>query len=910
MRALEHPIAPPARRNVIQIDERCLNGSIPDRFDAVSAFRAANEAVRAGGESISYAGLERRSRALAGSLAAVTGPQPQSVGLLFDRGIDHFAAMIGALRCGHRFVPLEPGYPAERLRRMLADSGASVVITDAEHAQQARELVADGLVLEASQLIRGGDEGARLPVISPDRPAMIMYTSGSTGAPKGVVHSHRSLLHNCLRRSRAIGMTGNERSAQLEPASYIPAVTVALLALMNGATLCPFRAAEEGLARLVRWLRDEEITNLRATPTLLRAILQVMPDGRDFPSLRSIQTGGEPVRSSDIRAFLAKSFPNCSLAISYSTTETGTVAMAVADCGTADAGDPVSVGRPLEGVSIEIRDATGTNLPDGAEGAVIIRSRYLSPGYWNRPEETSQRFVKDEPTGEIAYSTGDIGFMREGALYHLGRSDQQVKVSGHRIECGEIESAIMSRADVSACAVVPFDDAAGATRLAAYVVCTIADRDLDPALREWLLARLPSFSVPAVFIPLGAIPENANAKLDRARLPDPRVFLESSRSAARAAPASTRRRLTLEDSAIRRLASTLADVWQDVLAIPRPGLDDCFFRSGGDSLAGMQLSLELHRRFSLDLPMTRLFEANTIRKQAMLLSERNSRIHTQPLVALEQSATGAHALLCIPGIAGHAWMFRHLAAALHPDVNVIGANFPGMDDSPPLDRIEDLAQHYINSPLPVSQGASPSSGEAAGVKESSNRLPLSTFTHLVVGGYSFGGLIAYELARQLRELNAGPSALFLWDCFHPAQPAAEQRWLDTKRLVKRAFHVGTRARTPLEGQFVRLADSCRRAARRFRDPPSIDLPVFLYMTDQERARRRGPTEIGGWERSCRGPIRGRRFAGQHIDLFRQPAVVEIAAAVREDLATLGLPDIQAPRMDEGQVPNQTAAPVR
>lgn len=849
----------------IQIDERSLEGSILDRLDAVAGMQPEHQSISAPDGTASYRELCRDSRLVASSLL-IHAEQPQSIGLFFDRGINHFAAMLGALRCGHRFVPLEPSYPADRLRHMIDDGGCRIVITEARQHEVASRVCGDGVrVLAVEDLLRQGDEARALPRIAPDALAMIMYTSGSTGKPKGVVHSHLSLLQNCLRRSRAVGLHGDHRTAQLEPASYVPAVTVALLTLMNGSTLCPFRVQEEGISALVRWLNTERISMMRANPTLLRAILAGMGSGSQFPHLRGIQTGGEPVRSSDLRMFYEKRLPNCSLFISYGSTESGIIAIHRCHPDDVDRGDPVPVGAAVEGVVHEIVDEAGNVLPIAAEGEIAPRSAYFSLGYWNRDEETARIFERSPQSTLVRYHTGDVGRIGpDGLLYHLGRRDQQVKVRGHRIECGEIESIIMACLGVIACAVAPFVDAEGETRLAAYIVAEEPDASLEGRLRHHLSTKIAAFALPAVFIPMGALPISPNAKLDRSRLPDP---IEWMNRASAAIPAS--RATGGSNEAIRRTACLLSDVWQDVLRCPRPQLDDSFFRMGGDSLSAMQVCLELESRYSLRLPITRVFEADTIRKQAALLSDETAIIRSEPLVVLQQG-TGNTGLLCIPGIAGHAWMFRHLAAALGPEVTVIGANFPGLDTtSQPLDRIEDLADYYINSPLKA----------------------LLNCERLAIGGYSFGGLIAYEIARRLERSGAPPHSLLLWDCFHPRSPAADHWILETKRRLKRTLHIRPRGRSPLEAQFAAVADGCRIAAARYRNPLPTAISTVFSMTAEERARRRRPADAGGWRRSCTGPFRSRLFTSQHIDLFRMPAVLDMAAAVREDL---GLDAMETP----------------
>lgn len=462
-------------------------------------------------------------------------------------------------------------------------------------------------------------------------------------------------------------------------------------------------------------------------------------------------------------------------------------------------------------------------------------------------------------------------------LVHLGRRDTQVKVLGHRIECAEIESHLLMHPTVSACVVRPFADRAGETCLSAYVVSSLTDAEtFDQQLRLWLQNMLPAYAVPSVFIRLGALPFNDNGKVDRSRLPDAREALDQ-QIAARTAGHSNRG-VEHENAGVRRIASLLSDLWQEILNSARPGFDDDFFQMGGDSLSGMQLCLELERRFQLNLPVASLFAHSTVRAQAHMLAGGSGTIHTAPLAALSNSIT-AHlpTLCCVPGLAGHAWMFRFLAHHLDGDVNVYGFNYPGLDTHErPMHNIQALATSYADEL------------ERSGASE-----------HVTIGGYSMGGTIAFALASILEERGRQPQLLLLWDASLPVYGPVDRIW---RSLRCRLPRVRNRRRSALEQQMQRVADCGRAALARYRPTEYAGRAVFYGTTSRLTDQANTGDPAGGWARYCTGELTARFFATEHIDLFRPPHVAAIADAVRADM------NIQ-PQMTHAASPLSSVAPL-
>ncbi|MGI9014562.1 MAG: AMP-binding protein [Phycisphaerales bacterium] len=372
-----------------------------ERLDGIaSAIPDAPAVADADGE-LNYRDLSDGSRRIASSLLEEIGCENQSVALLFGRGAQQQTATMGVFRAGHRAVPLDASYPLERLRLIVEASQTRVILADAENMRLAESLLNPHAVARGFDALHArGDAERDFPAVDVNTPSLIIYTSGSTGIPKGAVHTHCTLLHNCLRRGKATGLVPGDRHSHFEPAGFIPAVTVSMLALLNGGTVCPFDPRTYGIARLIEFVAEQRISVMRATPSLLRAIFAALPCDQHLPALRCIPTGGEVVRSSDLRAFNAHALDGCALLITYGSSETGTLAMRRFCWGDPPDNDPIGIGTPLDDVEIDIVDeATGEPAPLGNEGPdrgplALLRQRILEharsngcclhirPGHW------------------------------------------------------------------------------------------------------------------------------------------------------------------------------------------------------------------------------------------------------------------------------------------------------------------------------------------------------------------------------------------------------------------------------------------------------------------------------------------------------------------------------------------------
>ncbi|HEX7239719.1 MAG TPA: amino acid adenylation domain-containing protein, partial [Longimicrobiaceae bacterium] len=539
-------------------------------------------AVVAGEERLTYAELDARSARLAGALRRRGVAPEDRVALHLERGAEMVVAMLAALRAGCAFVPLDPAYRSERLARMLADSGARVAVT-----QPGLEA---GVAREGVEVVLAGEESGEggTAEVSPDQLAYVVYTSGSTGAPKGVAVPHGALAAVVDACARLHGIGPETRLLQTYSFGFDPAVLDVFMALTTGAEL-HVAGREDQLApeRLAELLRTHAITAAALPPALLGAIPE---DG--LPDLRTVIAGGEACPPETV----ARWSRGRRFFVAYGPTETTVVATALEVDGPVR-GAPL--GRPVPGVRAGVVDAEGRPLPAGVPGELLVGGAGVARGYLGRPDLTAERFVPDELSGEAgarAYRTGDRARRgADGTLEFLGRMDQQVKVRGFRIEPGEVEAVLAAHPSVREAVVTAREDAPGERRLVGYVTgcgTGISTDDLRAHARE----RLPEHMVPSAFVVLEALPLTPGGKIDRRALPAPERGADPTAYVAPRTP----------------VEEVLAEIVAEVLGLERVGVEDGFFDVGGHSLLATRVLARIRRAFGVDLPMRALFESPTV----------------------------------------------------------------------------------------------------------------------------------------------------------------------------------------------------------------------------------------------------------------------------------------------------------
>ncbi|MEY9946670.1 non-ribosomal peptide synthase/polyketide synthase [Kitasatospora sp. GAS1066B] len=556
-------------------------GTLPELFAAQVARTPDAVAVVADGVELTYAELDARANGLARRLIAEGVGAERGVAVLMERSAELVIALLAVVKAGGCYVPLDARYPLAHRQAILAETGATVILTDTALREQATDL---GLtVLEV-----GADTGDAVDVRCDARQlAYVMYTSGSTGRPKGVAVTHRDVV--ALAMESRFASESLARVLMHSPHSFDAATFEPWAPLLTGRQVVVAPAGDLTAASLARVVTEHRVTWLFLTIGLFTLFAD--EDAGCFAGLREVWTGGDVVSPVAVAQVLTRC-PGTVVTNVYGPTETTTFATAhpVADTGMA-----LPIGRPLDNMRAYILDAHLHPVPAGSIGELYLAGAGLARGYLDRPGLTAERFVAAPfgAPGERMYRTGDLArWNHDGQIEYAGRADQQVKLRGFRIEPGEIEAALAAHPAVAQAAVLVREDLPGDKRLVGYVV-PVGELDIT-AIRSHLATTLPEYMVPSAIMPLDTLPLTINGKLDRRALPAPDLTATAGRS-----PRTPREEL-------------LCELFAQVLGLPQVNIDDSFFDLGGHSLLATRLVSRIRTTLDVELPIRALFEASSV----------------------------------------------------------------------------------------------------------------------------------------------------------------------------------------------------------------------------------------------------------------------------------------------------------
>ncbi len=591
--AEDHRLAGLLAVPALPFNDRCLHELFEEQADRTPDAPA----VVSGGTTLTYAELEARANAIAARLAGMGACPEEQVAILLDRSADVVIAILGVLKSGAAYVPLDPLQPRARLAAMLEVSGARLAITSEEHAAQ---LPPEVLALR----IDGAGSSERLPKrVRPDNLAYVLFTSGSTGVPKGVMVEHRQIVAYVRGVIERLDLPAGASYALVSTFAADLGNTVLFPSLAVGGCLHVVSQEDAGDPEaFAAYARENGIDCLKIVPSHLSALLASGADGV-LPRQRLV-LGGEASRRELVEQALAA---GCRVDNHYGPTETtvGVFTWRVEP----GADGAVPIGLPLPGTRAFLLDRALGPVPAGAAGELLVGGGQVSRGYLGRPDATAERFVPDpEGDGARLYRTGDLARQRwDGAVEFLGRADQQIKLRGFRIEPGEIEAALAAHPRVRAAVVALREKTPGDPRLAGYVVPRDGETVTAQELRAFLRERLPDYMVPASLAVLETLPLTSNGKVDRAALPDPEGQREE-----------------LERSYVppgSDLEQRIAEIWRAVLKVETVGVMHNFFDLGGHSLAMVQVQGKVRQELGRDVSVVEMFRYPTVAALAAFLEE-------------------------------------------------------------------------------------------------------------------------------------------------------------------------------------------------------------------------------------------------------------------------------------------------
>ena len=773
-------------------------------------------------EKITYRELDARASRMAQALRARGAGRGQRIGLCLERGADMLAAVLGVLKSGAAYVPLDPTFPEERLRFMAEDAQLALLVSSSALAgvfglPRERQVLldVDAAAIEAHSDLRPSANASRDAL--PDDPAYIIYTSGSTGTPKGVVVPHCAVVNFLGSMARTPGLAAEDVLLAVTTLSFDIAVLELQLPLALGATIVIASRDEamDGLA-LKTLLQRSDATVMQATPTTWRLLLQAGWRGtKGFKAL----VGGEALPKD-----LAEQLIACGVELwnLYGPTETTVWSTCARITATADA---ISIGKPIANTTVYVLDEWGNLCPIGVPGELYIGGAGVTLGYWQRPQLTAERFVPDlfrAAPGERLYRTGDLARWRgDGTLEHLGRLDFQVKVRGFRIELGEIEANLASHPALREAVVVAREDVPGDPRLVAYVVPRQGEIGAAE-LKQHLSRRLPAHMVPSVFVTLQALPRTPNAKIDRKVLPAP------ARTGSEA-PYTAPRGLTEE---------TVVASWRRALQLERIGVHDNFFELGGRSLAFVRMISEINGAFGIRLGMAELIQNPTVEQFATLIEARQPRKgrpsseldarqpspSTLSKLVLLQEGRAELPVYFIYASPGELRLAQHMGASHR--VFGIEAQWPmawreavAQNRTAEFPSLEQMVEPYV-AELSAHAGTSP----------------------CVLAGFCYAGRIAFEAAHQLRKRGGKVEYVVLIDT--EARPVSQyklawQIWRQGWRHPAKGSSANRVSRSL--GSSVRntwhtswwLLGKARKKLQSYFNRPEVDLDTLSSVLDEQ-----------------------------------------------------------------------------
>ena len=597
-----------------EFEKKDIEQSIPDRFEAQVRQHSERLAIKTTSDELTYTELNKAANRIAHAVLARRGARQEQVALLHHQNAGAIVATLGVLKAGKTYVPLDPAAPNARNRHILEHAQTSLVVTDHENISLACDLARDKFPVMNMDDLESGlpteNPGLSIP---PDRLSVIVYTSGSTGEPKGVVYNHKNVLYKTMGWINVVHICPSDRLSLLRSLNVSGSIRDLFGGLLSGAAVFPFDVKRQGLMHLGSWLVQDEITILNSVVTLFRNFAAILTGEENFSSVRLIKLSGESVYKRDVELY-KKYFPQDCLVINMlASAEVGTTRVYFMNKETQLSDNLVPVGYPLEGCDVLILDPDGTRLDFNQVGEIAVQSRYLSPGYWRMPDLTEASFLRDPEGGDARiYRTGDLGCMLpDGCLVHRGRKNSHVKIRGYSVEIAEVEAALSDLEGVKEAVVTTRETPQGNQIWVSYIVPNEKSSLTVGAIRKTIETTLPDYMVPSAFLFLDSLPLAGPGKVNLKALPDP-----------------SRARPELEIPLVQPRTSIereVAAIWAEILEVEQVGIDDNFFLLGGDSLLASRVISRVIHTFRIDVPLRMLFDAPTVAAMASVITQNTSK---------------------------------------------------------------------------------------------------------------------------------------------------------------------------------------------------------------------------------------------------------------------------------------------
>ncbi|MBD0371761.1 MAG: amino acid adenylation domain-containing protein [Pyrinomonadaceae bacterium] len=885
-------------------ERKPLFPSLQQMFEEQAERTPYETAILFKGRELSYGELNERANRLAHRLLALDVKPETLCAVHMERSTDMLVGILGIIKAGGAYLPLDPSYPQKRLSFMLADARPALLLTEKRLAgslpeHDARVVVVDD---EADPFAR---ESADNPpcVLTGDNLLYVTYTSGSTGKPKGVLGLHKGAINRFRWMWRAFPFESGEVSCQKTALSFVDSVWEIFGPLLVGvpSVIIPDEEVKDA-RRLIETLADRRVTRIVLVPSLLRAMLDASPElGRSLPLLKVCVSSGEALPVELAERF-RQSAPQTALLNLYGSSEVAADATCYDTRALPSAASSVPIGAPIEGARVYILDDAMEPVGACETGEIYVGGICLARGYLHRPEMTAEKFVPDPldaSGGARLYRTGDLGrLLPDGSLEFQGRADNQVKIRGFRIELGEIEATLCLHEAVAQSVVIASEDAHGNKRLFAYWVSVGAEKTATAKeLREFLAGKLPDYMLPSGFVHLESLPLTPSGKVDRLALK-----AHSPYSVERHAPG------TAFESPRTRLEGELKEIWEGVLGVSPIGVRDNFFELGGDSLLAVGMLLDVQEAFGKNIPLSALIHEGTIEHLARVIETDAPANRWSSLVEIQREGSRTPIFFMHP-IGGEVFGYGTLARYLgteHPFYGIQARGLDGLEE--PFRDMRAMASHYVEIVRSV-QPEGP----------------------YILGGYSLGAVIAFEMAQQLIESGEEIALLAVLDEEAPGSPSGGINparlvhtalnfpyWLSDHVIKRPAREVTADVRRHLKrvarNLFSRIGPLHVEAHREnLEDMLDVALlpdnhrrvseALFEALSDYEARAYNGRVTLfrtraqpifralgkdKGWKELAAGGVDVRLVPGNHLNMYDEPHVQVLAREVKACLEELSI----------------------
>ena len=702
-------------------------------------------AVVCGESSLTYRKLNERANRMACQINTLAAGS-KLIGIRLERSLELPVVLLGILKTGAAYWALEENLSDKRLQLMLAEAKPGVLLTRRENLENLTCLVKksagdspgySGRVAAIEDLIECPADGktfCAVPV-QPVDPVYVSYTSGSTGSPKGVVVPHRGVVR-LVKNADYVSLLPDDTLLHLSPLSFDASTFELWGALLNGGRVVMLPPGPIALADIAEAIRRHAVTTLWLTSGLFHLMVDECIEG--LRPLRQLLSGGD-VLSPEHVLKAKRALPGCRMINGYGPTENTTFTCCYTVTDESELSPSVPIGRPISNTRVYVLDDALQPVPVGEEGDLYAGGDGVACGYLHQPDLTAERFIPDpfsDRPGDCLYRTGDLARWRpDGNLEFLGRKDSQVKVRGFRIELGEVEAALNAQPEVRSAAVVLRENFPGNKQLVAYLVAKSSEKPDTSAFRAKFAKILPDYMVPAVFVWLDKMPLTPNGKVDRKALPSLEIPGDDTHGKV--------------SQPINLLELELIRIWQRILQLNNISRQDNFFMLGGHSLLAARLASEIDKAFGCNIPIATLFQSPTVESLAKRLADENWAPPWSCLVPLQPQGSRPP-IYFIHGVGGDVYFFLSLTRLLPPDQPSYGIQAVGLDGKALRHiSVEEMAAHYVEEVISF-QPEGP----------------------IYLAGFSLGGIIAFEMARQLHcrgrkvaflgLLDSGPSGPVPW----------------------------------------------------------------------------------------------------------------------------------------------------